>query len=185
MKTEAILKELNDITNRIEVIKKQIEKPENVSGWYKSSRHNEWLVCYDFENKLIYGFIFGTGKWFHRELSSVRPDDDDYLATPTEVQQALEKEAVKRGFKVGSKVKYIGGQSTGIIVSGYENEFRESDNEFYFNNILVFEKGVWAEIIHTLTIDDIASKLIGLDLEDTKSELIRMKTQIIETLNNL
>jgi hypothetical protein len=34
-------------------------------------------------------------------------------------------------------------------------------------------------------IDDIASKLIGLSLEDTKSELIRMKTQIIETLKTI
>lgn len=36
-----------------------------------------------------------------------------------------------------------------------------------------------------LTIDEIASKIIGLDLEDTKSELIRMKSDIIETLNKL
>jgi len=48
-----------------------------------------------------------------------------------------------------------------------------------------FKKGDWADLVKPLTIDEIASKLIGLDLEDTKSELIRMKTQIIETINSL
>jgi len=48
-----------------------------------------------------------------------------------------------------------------------------------------FKKGDWADLVKPLTIDEIASKLIGLDLEDTKSELIRMKTQIIETLKTI
>jgi len=48
-----------------------------------------------------------------------------------------------------------------------------------------FNERIDALLKPKLTIDEIASKLIGLDLEDTKSELIRMKSQIIETLNNL
>lgn len=48
-----------------------------------------------------------------------------------------------------------------------------------------FNERIDALLKPKLTIDEIASKLIGLSLEDTKSELIRMKSQIIETLNNL
>lgn len=48
-----------------------------------------------------------------------------------------------------------------------------------------FNERIDALLKPKLTIDEIASKIIGLDLEDTKSELIRMKSQIIETLNNL
>jgi len=48
-----------------------------------------------------------------------------------------------------------------------------------------FNERIDALLKPKLTIDEIASKIIGLDLEDTKSELIRMKSQIIETLKNL
>lgn len=48
-----------------------------------------------------------------------------------------------------------------------------------------FNERIDALLNPKLTIDEIASKIIGLDLEDTKSELIRMKSQIIETLKNL
>jgi len=48
-----------------------------------------------------------------------------------------------------------------------------------------FNERIDALLKPKLTIDGIASKLIGLSLEDTKSELIRMKSQIIETLKNL
>ena len=48
-----------------------------------------------------------------------------------------------------------------------------------------FNERIDALLKPKLTIDEIASKLIGLSLEDTKSELIRMKSDIIETLNKL
>ena len=48
-----------------------------------------------------------------------------------------------------------------------------------------FNERIDALLKPKLTIDEIASKIIGLDLEDTKSELIRMKSDILETLNNL
>ena len=48
-----------------------------------------------------------------------------------------------------------------------------------------FNERIDALLKPKLTIDEIASKIIGLDLEDTKSELIRMKSDIIETLNKL
>jgi len=109
--------------------------------------------------------------------------------TTTEVQQALEKEAVKRygELKVGDKVKGHWGDEIKTMKDQRDYYLSIDSQHIYFgiNNVCLMWDGKWAEIIRTLTIDDIASKLIGLDLEDTKSELIRMKTQIIETINSL
>jgi len=111
------------------------------------------------------------------------------MATPTEVQQALEKEAVKRygELKVGDKVKGHWGDEIKTMKDERDYYLSIDSQHIYFgiNNVCLMCDGKWAEIIRTLTIDEIASKLIGLDFEDTKSELIRMKTQIIETLKTI
>jgi hypothetical protein len=77
-------------------------KPEFKNNvWYKYTNSKIHLVCFnDVENREGYGFdLGGFNNGTTWSMSNLIP------ATPTEVQQALEKEAVNRGFKGGVSLK--------------------------------------------------------------------------------
>ena len=192
---ETLREELHSIVDSkidklIKPVQPQLNKWSIIETDGFANKRYKWLVFtteINSTNEVVgYGFDLDNNNYFKTErvlnLSSIITCIE---AAPTEVQQALEKEAVKRGFKEGVEVKYIVVQSTGIIVNGYENEFRESDNAFYFNNILVFEKGVWAEIVNPMSLDEICDYLKHGTGAFIKNYLTENKTQIIETLNNL
>lgn len=171
---ESLRQELN---SRIDAEIAKVEKPKTVSGWYKSDAHNKWLAYYDFENNLIYGFGFSDGAWFSRKLERMRVDSGDYLAPPKEVEEALTKEFNKL-YPKGSKVKCLTDGATRVIDNG-SFWYIFGDNYAYHHGAKVFDNGIWAEPIKTMTIDELASKLIGLDLEDTKSEIVnRLRLRI-------
>lgn len=186
MKTESILKELNDITNRIEVIKKQIEKPEFEVGSYWE--HSTGEVC------LIFGYEdIHSGTVKCRHISS---DSKEFAyhgiytmkrkLTPTEVQEALEKEAVKRGLwgdvKINAHVNPHKYESinTGDFITGFQG-----GDTFYNDNGAIFHNGTWATPIKTMTIDELASEISYTTKDKVVNYLTENKTKIIETLSNL
>ena len=68
-------------------------------------------------------------------------------ATKEEVEQALLKEAKKRGFKDGVKIKRAWDSETQTLKNCYNYGYYPSLKTFDIGNWQVFEDGVWAEII--------------------------------------
>jgi hypothetical protein len=119
--------------------------PKKVSGWYKTEGSDKYLMYFDFENDIYYGFS-SFGIWHSRDNSVdfESNSDYDYLATPQEVEQRLIKEANKR-YKIGDVVK--------SCFSGWEKEIDDLDiyvdfkYELICNGISIFRYGKWAEVI--------------------------------------
>lgn len=121
---------------------------KELNKWFKDDTHPEWLVYYS-ENGKRYGFD-SDGKW-HGSLSKHNPYDDDRNreATKEEIETALIKEAEKRGYVKGAKVKSINDE--GYIFTIERFWHLDSWNKVWFNgekrNGYIFDSGKWAEII--------------------------------------
>jgi hypothetical protein len=120
-----------------------------VGKWYKS---DNCLFNYQKQSS-VYGFF--RGKWIQQNWSWSNYYKDVILATHKEVEEALIKEAKKRGFKEGLVTKY------GEITNRYEHNFNSRDKSFHFHNIMVFENGKWAEIIKETITKEQAEKELG------------------------
>lgn len=177
--------ELKKIKEALEVLINESEKPKRVSGWYKDDQYTKWLMYFDFENNKRYGFDL-NGLWFTDNRCDLMTSKD-YKATPSEVQEALEKEAVKRGFKEG--VIFIAPTSKNRFTAKGEIEIWESNDTFGLSfsdsQGLILDNGEWAEIIKTKTIYKIAMDLRNFTTMDKVRYLTENKQTIIETLNNL
>lgn len=131
------------------------EKKELVVGkWYW--RCDELAVWNG--GKHTYGFN-RDGSWLEDMCFSVITNPIE--ATPKEVEEALIKEAVKRGFKEGVCVKNH--QGTNVLKSlkiVYTNEYNDG---IYTENqdpgVWIFINGVWSDIIPTLTKQQAEEKL--------------------------
>ena len=165
-------------------------KPELKSGWYKNNNVPKWLMYFDLENDKRCG-LDCDGVWYtDTKANDWISVEGNYLATPTEVQEALEKEAVKRGFKEGVK-----------FITAYKNqtlqEYKVIDKFYYEDNIgglksclcsgngYIFCNGIWAEIVKPMSLEELCGNLDKMRLYQIQTYLTENKTQIIETLNNL
>ena len=182
------IEELKKIKDALEVLINESEKPKfEVGKWYKSKVDKALYCIKEFNGFEKYGRNYGfyyNGEWMDSEIRFFN-DCRIVEATPKEVEEALEKEAVKRGFKEGSRIKDL---QTGKIKT---LKFKELS---FYSDILcdgygcaIFENGIWAEIVKTKTIDEIARDLSALSeygiinyMSSTEN-----KQTIIETLNNL
>ena len=128
-------------------------KKEEIYGWYKSKEEKCW--CVFLENGISrYGFD-SFGGWFEGEDYTYKLEKDDYKATDKEVEEALIKEAKKRGFKEGVLT------DCGAIGNRFKHQFRPNENTFYFSNIRVFQNGKWLEIIKETITKEQAEKELG------------------------
>jgi len=143
----------------LQKIKKELETPTlEVGKWYKAIVHDiEWLInIVSFEGhqiKKYYGFSDYSG-WKENIGTNIEwgscLDNDVFLpATDKEVEEALIKEAVKRGFKKGVKIKQVSGDINILFNNKFEylKEWNEYKNVLFIDNYLVFANGTWAEII--------------------------------------
>lgn len=140
-----------------------------VGKWYKTSSGN--LFNYmgrsgkHINPDLVYGFTNKSIDWVYEYDVTICNDKGLKPATKEEVEQALIAEAKKRGFKKGETVKYPCGNGSSVFLDGFKHEYREYSNTFYFYNLLVFEKGKWAEIIETITKEqaekELGKKIVG------------------------
>ena len=159
--TEEQIKENQDLTLK-EYFKEVFETKLEVGKWYKDNSEDSGLIFIEKYNGIhkgltAYGFYWNTFDW--SESSSgwcLNSKGDLVLATEEEVFNSLKKEAEKRGFVKGNKVK-----DNGLEFSCKQNEILK-DNTFDFDsqfnqmwmkvgesnyNCFIFDNGKWAEII--------------------------------------
>jgi len=127
--------------------------------------------------KLTKDRVFAYGFNFKEANGNIwRTKGNWTLATPKEVQQALKKEAVKRGFKVGVKYKHN-------WFGSYEEHtldnlnFKLNNNSFGYNTLCskgcpwIFKDGTWAEIIPNEITSDIQELIVKYGKEAVKKYL--------------
>jgi len=143
--TKKFIKENAEMTLK-EAFPEVFEIVLEVGKWYK---YNNTLFNYQ-NNGNIYGFLRGVWKndnnWFWNSSIGVE------TATPQEIQDALEKEAVRRGYEKGvfckfgtiKDIRQLNSNSFEFIDSSISTCLANEDD-------IIFNKGVWVEIIQTIT----------------------------------
>lgn len=135
---------------RQELIAK-LEQPKfELNRWYKDTKSDLIIFIKSFDNKAIsaYGFnirkdwIELSGDFYGGNMDNAFKDLR--LATQSEVQAALEAEAVNRGFKEGVKIKVV--NTSMELTLGY-SAFNMYDNCCYLGGVLIFRDGKWSQII--------------------------------------
>ena len=140
-----------------------------VGKWYKFG--GDYLICIEEINDkkgVVYGFM--NNSWYKSNDFQLIGGFYQYiLATDKEVEQALIKEAKKRGFKEGVSFKLIEG-SVGMlnstkITKDYEIVYEASINRLVLKRIgilyTIFKDGVWATIIKETITKEQAEKELG------------------------
>ena len=185
---ETLRQELN---SRIDAVIAKIEKPQfEVGKWYKTDTDNAIFYITEITEKFnnphkSYG-ILRTGTWDDECYRNFK--NDFRLATPKEVEEALKKEILKK-FNSGNKFK--------CLANGRETNFDDVDfslfeknGRIYSNASVVYENGIFATPIKTMTIDELATELQEYTKKDPNSTyhsdyvnwFTENKQQIIETL---
>jgi len=132
---------------------------EAFTGWVKDKnegRNIDW-IGYVEKDILIYG-IASDNVWFDKSGMNVK-SRNNRPATPQEIKDALEKEAVRRGYKDSVTVKPLW-ETPLYYWNVYDNQvrFEEKSNTFYFG-CCIFKDGVWATIIQTITKQEAEERL--------------------------
>ena len=173
--TYTLTKEQLTYLHSVDAVKETIEEwfpsefPKLESGrWLKDNSQPNWLMFVD--NNKIYG-IDTKGNWFVRNNDTYVPSKQDRYATPKEVEEALTKEAVRRGYNNGNyKCLLMPRQSVRVLG---DNFFMENGSLWHGedgNANKVFSNGIWAEIVSEpieLTLDQVAEKF-GYDVKQIK-----------------
>jgi hypothetical protein len=132
-----------------------------VGKWYKyHDNYQESLMVWN-NSEDTYGF---WGNEYRDDLS-FHISYDKIPATDKEVEEALIKEAKKRGFKEGvrvDKLLYTNiGSLNGDSKTCENKEFKLSFGHLFIGNLLIFHNtGKWAEIVETITKEQ-AEKELG------------------------
>jgi hypothetical protein len=149
-KIQQLEKQLADISAELQKLKS--EPKFEVGKWYKfKSDFCSAIVCYQGGKS---GYGFSESNWKHHESWTFDVNALDWIpATESEVFEALEKEAIKRGIVVGVTIDKlnIGDSMNRDVVKitnlGLGFVFSLEENRLRFNGDTVFYKGKWAEII--------------------------------------
>lgn len=195
--------EINKLQTQLDELKSKIEKPKfEVGDWVKLTDSYAQVLKKDMCFQILRPQS-EDGYCYYVDHFAFGIEDRNFLApyyhiltkaTPKEVEEALTKEAVKRGY-TKTNFKCL----TGKTVKLYENPkyfYIKSCNRLYYgtptNANCVFENGTWATLIKTKTIDEIGlnfssymSKSQNTVSQDLAKYLTENKQEIIETLNNL
>jgi hypothetical protein len=136
-----------------------------IGKWYKRKEDSSlWFVTH-IKNGCSYGYGFDyQGRWAD-ESKGFNYSLKLNKATAKEVEEALIKEAKRRGFKKGVRVDRVN------LSDDYNpnNELKEdtintielfSDGYLWVSNILIYDDGNWATIIETITKEQ-AEKELG------------------------
>jgi hypothetical protein len=118
---------------------------KKANGWYKDEE-NEW--CMFFENGIIKYGLDVNSDWRDNLCTKYTLRVDDYKATYKEVEEALIKEAKKRGFKEGVSFLSI---SDGVKKQGSYFGYYSTNNQICLGGGTIFKDGQWATIVETIT----------------------------------
>ena len=147
-------------TNIEKEFPKLFKKDEN--GWYKDKEVKGW--CVFFENGIMKHGFDGNGDWFEDHNQNYKLRKSDYKATDKEVEEALIKEAKKRGFKEGVRInsKWMPNISANKLNGKFvfDNKFELCAKANSLMKYTIFQNGVWAEIVDTITKEQ-AEKELG------------------------
>lgn len=182
--------EIEKLQTQLDELKSKIEKPKFKAGkWYKIEyTSGPSLINFKSVKDENYGFSY-NGNWSNNfEILGYEKPIKYELATTKEVQEALTKEAVKRGFKIGTKYySAMWNDETLGDSSALNCRFKQETNTLYMNgmNGIVFHNGIWATPIKTKTIEDLVNDLYECTRFDLANYITENKQTIIETLNNL
>ena len=101
----------------------------------------------------------GNGNWFDCHNQNYKLRNSDYKATDKEVEEALVKEAKKRGFVKGVNISYLISTRNDFGFDGTFSIYRDSlvDNR----SAVIFSEGKWAEIIKETITKEQAEKELG------------------------
>ena len=128
-------------------------KEELFTGWMKDVLPSSKLWRGYYENGVLQYGIDCDGLWMIPE-EGFKVEFSEVIATDQEVQEALEKEAIKRGFKEGVKIKRdfkeFGECTYETIIRTTTTDISITINHgtfFNYGDTHIFCNGVWAEII--------------------------------------
>lgn len=196
------IEELKKIKNALEVLINESENTKfEVGKWYKLTedysgtlKKGEVYQMINFQTDSKSCIILDHVAFGIEGRNYLAPYKDMLIeATPKEVEEALIKEAEKRGLKEGTIINNsMLNDCSNTSCKAENNEYKFIEDELYSNCLLldgfvIFLNGKWAEIVKTKTIDEIARDLSALSeygiinyMSSTEN-----KQTIIETLNNL
>ena len=152
-------------------IPEAFETKLEVGRWYKLKDNPKILALYDcFKHHRPYAYIFNEkGDYEYRvEFSLFELPTYWELATEEEVREALINEAKKRGFNnIGNlKIKNtVGSISNGFVTITNDFYYDYKGNTLRLDGAIIFNNGVWAEIIEE-----------PKETEPTKEEINRVLT---------
>lgn len=137
------------IDSEIKKFEQEQAKPAfEVGKWYKENNGRKmWFIkSLDGRDQMSFGFN-ADGIWTDLEQRHSIPSEF-HVATPTEIQEALEKEAVKRGFKAGYQVCGLWDKLNPFIGSvGHGYYYIAECDIFGLNNTAMYCQGKWATVI--------------------------------------
>lgn len=152
--------------------KDAFKKPLEAMKWYKSIDYPQWrfyITNIDGKLKKVNGYGFGAdGLW----MENIQTESWEFYEfercvemTQEEVFETLKNEAIKRGYKNGNHICL----NSCITESRTENTYHIDNGNLWYGNHssanCVFQKGVWAEIIPTITKSE-AEKQLGMKIID-------------------
>lgn len=130
----------------------QEEKPkeeERRDGWYKDDDSPKYM-CYFKNGKTQHG-IDCNGEWFDAGTYDEELDHNDRPATPEEIQEALAKEADKKGFKEGVTINrdplHDENKTGDCVLYSNSTEYFKEEDRFRMGRRTIYSKGKWATIV--------------------------------------
>ncbi len=158
LKQSESVKSIKQAKKELKQLKKQLEElPKlEVGKWYKvfrDEKETSSLVVFSGHNTPTYGFTHISRSWTESYGCHNTFRNPDYVvkpATPQEVEEALIKEAKKRGFKKGVRFNSVaqGNISGNSNVTGSNViECTDGVNRVRCNGWTIYYKGKWATII--------------------------------------
>ncbi len=143
------------------------ESKLEVGKWYKENCSDR-LVCYTGEHQsdtsIMVGYGFGCEGWVDRKSTTYGSRENFTPATDKEVEEALIKEAKKRGFKEGVRFDCARTTRTNCLQQTTKWEY----NPYNGNTLsckrtqFIYSEGKWATIIDQpkkLTVEEVEKKL--------------------------
>lgn len=138
--------------------------PENrleLDNWFKDDQHPNWLMFYT-KDGFKYGFD-GNFDWYSKTKTEYNPNgnSENRLATYAEIEEALIKEAKKRGVW----------DCPIIDVNGKKRDYKGygfifCNNQLWSRYGLVFKDGLWAKPLEETITKKEAEKQLGKTIVD-------------------
>lgn len=144
MNNEQIKKQAEEKIKELQLIIDKLNKPKfKAKMWYKSQTCNE--IAFAESEYLGYGFEH-NGTWRNSGTLFGFKNQGFVLASNREVEEALIKEAKKRGYNNKTIITSFFGDG-GRSQASSDSYTSYTGNEFFYYGICIMRLGEWAEII--------------------------------------